>query len=261
LAVGVLVASPLAHAQGVDEFGAYGRPQDATDYESPQKGAFELRLGPYYPEVDDEFHGTATPLADSLGTSKRILLGVEGDWQALRVHRLLSLGPGFGMGYTALSKAASYVSVGPGGEQLPEDVSGGASSSPMDSSLKLWLQWADAVVRVDALDRRFGVPLVFTAKVGLAHAMWWAGKGNLAGHDANGVIGHGRSWGPTWALGIMFDLNFMQQARARQLDSVWGINHQYVFAEWYQFKLNGFGSGNQMQVGDSTWALGYALEF
>jgi hypothetical protein len=35
----------------------------------------------------------------------------------------------------------------------------------------------------------------------------------------------------------------------------------YLFGEWYQLKLNGFGSGNQMQVGDSSWVLGYALEF
>ena len=197
---------------------------------------------------------------------------MEWDWQALRVPKILSFGPGFGMAYTALSKPAlfapspNYQITTPDGTVIapntpaPVSATGGATSSPQDSTLKLWFQWANAVVRVDALNRNFHIPLVFTAKLGLAQALWWAGKGNLAGRY-EGVIGHGRSYGPTWALGLMFDLNFVQQSRARQLDAVWGINHQYIFLEWYQFKLNGFGSGNQMDVGDSNWAIGYALEF
>jgi hypothetical protein len=131
----------------------------------------------------------------------------------------------------------------------------------MDSTLKLWVQWAAAVASFDALDRNFHIPLVFTAKLGVGHALWWAGKGNLSGRASDGSIGHGRSWGSMWALGVMFDLNFAQPDRSRKLDAVSGINHMYLFAEWYQLKLNGFGSGNQMLVGDSTWALGYALDF
>jgi hypothetical protein len=260
LAVGLLSWSQSALAQGVDEFGPYGRPQDEKGYESPQSWAVELRLGPYYPQVDQAFHGL-TPLADTLGTSKRLMVGIEGDWQVLRIPRSLSFGPGFGTGYTALSKPAVFA-LGPGGSAPPADVTANGSTSPMDSTLKIWVQWVDAVLRVDALNSNFKIPLVFTAKLGLGHAMWWAGKGNLVGRDANtGTIGHGRSWGPTWALGIMFDLNFVQPERARKLDATSGINHMYLFGEWYQLKLNGFGSGNQMQVGDSTWVLGYALEF
>ena len=45
MAVCGLVCTRLAHAQGVDEFGAYGRPKDAANYESPQSWAFELRFG------------------------------------------------------------------------------------------------------------------------------------------------------------------------------------------------------------------------
>lgn len=243
-----------ALAQGVDEFGSYGRPQDDVNYESPQRWAMELRIGPYYPQVDDEFNGAATPLADTLGAGQRILFGIEGDWQALRAGNILSLGPGFGTAYTRLSKSATFQ----GG--APEGGPAEGSSSPMDSTLKLWFQWADAVVHVDALNRNFRIPIVFTAKLGLAHALWWASKGNIASR-VDGVIGHGRSWGPTWALGVMFDLNFAQPERSRKLDAVSGINHMYLFAEWYQMKLNGFGNGNQMQVGDSTWTLGYALEF
>lgn len=250
----VFTTSIPAHAQGVDEFGAYGRPQDDANYESDQHWAMELRIGPYYPQVDSEFNGP-TPLADTLGTGKRILFGIEGDWQALRLGNILSFGPGFGTAYTRLSHPATFQA------GAPDNVPAAGASSPMDSTLKLWFQWADAVVRVDALNRNFRVPIVFTAKLGLGQALWWAAKGDITSRGSDGTIGHGRSWGPTWALGVMFDLNFAQPERSRKLDAVSGINHMYLFGEWYQLKLNGFGNGNHMQVGDSTWTLGYALEF
>jgi hypothetical protein len=253
----ISLVAARAGAQGVDEFGAYGQPQDDKDYQSPQAWAVELRVGPYYPQVDDEFNGAAYPLAETLGSGKRVLLGIEGDWQALRVGKLMSLGPGFGTAYTRLSNPAVFAN--PPDGAVPETAQP-SGTSPMDSTLKLWLQWAAAVARVDALNRNFRIPIVFTAKLGMGHAFWWAGKGNLASR-VGGSIGHGRSWGPMWALGVMFDLNFAQPERSQRLDAISGINHMYLFAEWYQLKLNGFGSGNQMQVGDSTWALGYALEF
>jgi hypothetical protein len=258
-----------ASAQDVDEFGPYGRPKDDINYESPQHWAFELRIGPYYPQIDSAPGLTASPsgqfpAAESLGTGHRVMVGMEGDWQALRLGKILSFGPGFGMGYTVLSKSAPY---GPNpdpnspNQTPPAGISIGAPS-PMSSTLKLWVQWVDAVVRLDALNKMFRIPVVFTAKLGMGQALWWAGKGNLAGRDATtGTIGHGRSWGPTWALGAMFDLNFMQPERARRLDAISDINHMYIFAEWYQLKLDGFGSDTQLRVGDSDWVIGYALEF
>ena len=253
--------APPASAQGVDEFGPYGRPQEEKNYESPQQWLFELRIGPYYPQVDSAPGLTGPPpLANSLGTGHRVMVGIEGDWQALRVPKILSLGPGFGMGYTVLSKPALY-GLGPNGELPPSGAGVTAGNpSPMSSSLKIWVQWVNAVVRIDALDRNFHIPIVFSVKLGMGQALWWAGKGNLAGRY-DGVIGHGRSWGPTWALGAMFDFNFMQPERSRHLDAVSGINHMYLFAEWYQLKLDGFGSSDQLRVGDNDWVLGYAVEF
>jgi len=246
LALGISCWSAGAQAQGVDEFGPYGRPQDEKNYESPQHWAAEVRFGPYYPQVDEEFNGSATPLADTLGANHRLMVGIEGDWEALRIPRTLSFGPGFGMGYTVLSRAAQF-----------QDKSLGYAD--MNTSLKIWVQWVDAVAHIDALNKNFHVPLVFTAKLGMAQALWWAGKGDLKA-SYQGTVGHGRSWGPHWALGMMFDLNFMQPDRAKHLDAVSDINHMYLFVEWYQMKLGSL-SSNQMHVGDSDWVLGYALEF
>ncbi len=260
LALAASCCSVSARAQGVDEFGPYGRPQDAPNYESPQRWAFELRLGPYYPQVDSAPGLTGTPLATSLGSGHRVMVGMEGDWQALRIPKILSVGPGFGMGYTALSNPALY-GLGPNGSQPPagSGIVVGAPS-PQDSTLKIWVQWLDLVARIDALNCNFHIPIVFSVKLGMGQALWWAGKGNLAGRY-EGVVGHGRSWGPTWALGAMFDLNFMQPERAKKLDVTSGINHMYLFMEWYQLDLDGFGSATQLRVGDSDWVIGYALEF
>ena len=260
LGIAASFVAVCARAQGTDEFGPYGRPQDKKDYESPQRYAFELRLGPYYPQVDSAPGLTGDPLATSLGSGHRVMVGIEGDWQALRLPKILSFGPGFGMGYTVLSNPALY-GYGPNGSEPPagSGITVGAPS-PQSSTLKIWVQWVDAVVRLDALDRLYHIPIVFSAKLGMGQALWWAGKGNLAGRY-EGVIGHGRSWGPTWALGAMFDLNFMQPDRAKLLDVASGINHMYLFMEWYQLDLDGFGSNTQLRVGDSDWAIGYALDF
>jgi len=256
-----LFTSLPASAQGVDEFGPYGRPQDDKNCESPQHWAFELRFGPYYPQVDSEPGLNASPLAGTLGTGHRLMVGFEGDWQALRVPKILSLGPGFGMGYTVLSNPAVYGEAPAGSGATPPDGVTPGNSSPMSSTLKIWVQWVDAVARIDALNKNFHIPLVFTAKLGLGQALWWAGKGNLAGRDASsGTIGHGRSYGPHWALGVMVDLNFVQPERARRLDAISDINHMYLFFEYYQMKLGSWGSNN-LHVGDNDWVLGYALEF
>jgi len=254
--------SPSAAAQGVDEFGPYGRPQDDKNYESPQHWAFELRFGPYYPQVDSEPGVSGSPLATSLGSGHRVMIGFEGDWQALRFGKILSLGPGFGMGYTVLGNAALYGKAPEGSSlQPPDGIVPGETISPMKSTLKIWLQWVDAVARIDALNKNFHIPLVFTAKLGLGQALWWAGKGNLAGRDSStGTIGHGRSYGPHWALGVMVDLNFVQPERARRLDAISDINHMYLFFEYYEMKLGSWGSNN-LRVGDNDWVLGYALEF
>jgi hypothetical protein len=246
-AIGALCWPEFALAQGVDEFGSYGRPQDTRNYESPQNWAVELRFGPYYPQADEEFNGGAAPLANTFGTSHRVMVGIEGDWQALRVPKILSIGPGFGTGYTVLSATAKF--------------SDGSGYADMGTSLKLWVQWADVVARIDALNKNFHVPIVFSAKLGAGQALWWASKGDMTGRDrVTGTIGHGRSFGPHWALGVMFDLNFVQPERARKLDAVSDINHMYLFFEWYQLKLGSWGSNN-LHVGDSDWVLGYALEF
>ena len=78
--------------------------------------------------------------------------------------------------------------------------------------------------------------------------------------DANGVTGEGASYGYQWALGLMLLLDNLDPLSARDLDSTFGVNNSYLFFEWYNSDLDGFGAGDQMQMGTNTWMLGLALE-
>ena len=77
----VSLPSPVAHAQGVDEFGSFGH-ERGKQSESEQDSAYELRFGRYEPEVDSQLNDT--PFETAFGGSARFLIGAEGDWQLLR---------------------------------------------------------------------------------------------------------------------------------------------------------------------------------
>ncbi len=234
-----------ALAQGTDEFGAYGGKERRRGYESPQHAAFELRLGPYKPNVDKEFSG-AKPFDQTFGDDTRMLFGIEVDWQALRIPMLGTLGPGVGWGYTRFSADA-----------LLADGSGNRSAQ--QTTLSIMPMYLVGVLRVDVLNREVGIPLVPYGKVGLGYALWWAGDGD-GGSEVGGIKGKGSSYGFHYAVGGMLSLDFIDQTSAVEMDSTVGVNNTYVFFEWYGSQLDGFGSGDQMQVGTNTWTLGLALE-
>lgn len=243
-ALGFLGLSRGAAAQGTDEFGTYGT-KDPGRGESPQNGAFEARFGPYYPRVDSSVPGQ--PFKDTFGDTKRYMVGVEADWQALRIPHLGTLGPGLGWGYTRATGLARLT-------DHPDEV------SDEETSLSIMPFYLVAVLRADVFMRDFGVPLVPYAKLGLGYALWWASDGGSTSRQ-NGVLGRGISYGPQYALGGMFLLDFLDQQTARDADNSLGINNSYVFGEWYGSELDAFGSKSRMNVGANTWVVGLAIEF
>lgn len=236
--------SGVASAQGTDELGPYGGLDNRHQYESPQYAAFELRFGPYRPEVDSEFGG-AKPFADTFGDDNRYLFGIEVDWQALRIPHFGSFGPGFGWGYTKFSADA-----------LLADGSGGRSAQ--GTTLNIMPMYLVGVLRVDVLARETVVPLVPYAKAGFGYALWWSSDGDGAAHGDDGAIGRGASYGPQFALGGMFLLDVIDRTSAVEMDATTGVNNSYFFLEWYRSQIGA--GGDQMNVGTNTWMLGLALE-
>jgi len=241
LALGL--TSVPAFAQGVDEMGAYGGLEKRHQAESEQNAAFELRFGPYRPEVDSELGG-ATPFNDTFGSDKRYLIGIEVDWQALRIPKFGSVGPGVGWGYTRF-----------GGDALLADGSG--ERSAQETSLSIMPMYLVGVLRVDVLAKETVIPIVPYGKAGLGYALWWAGDGDGSAHAEDGTVGRGASYGFQFALGGMLLLDFIDRTSAVEMDVTTGVNNSYFFMEWYRSQL---GNGDQMKVGTNTWMLGLALE-
>ncbi|MEI9937727.1 MAG: MXAN_2562 family outer membrane beta-barrel protein [Pseudomonadota bacterium] len=239
-----LLRAPSAQAQGVDEFGAYGR--TGRHIESSQVGLVEARFGPYNPRVDKSVPN-GTPYADTFGNSTRYMFGLEGDWQIIRIPHLGTLGPGLGWSYTRASGFA----------RLTSDMN---QRSDETTSLGIMPMYLVAVLRADALPRELGIPLVPYAKLGMGAALWWSSDGGETAYAGN-VKGTGISFGPQYALGGMFLLDILDEQTARDADTGLGINNSYIFGEWYGSELDAFGSSKRLNVGTNTWVVGLAVEF
>ncbi|MFZ5889643.1 MAG: MXAN_2562 family outer membrane beta-barrel protein [Myxococcota bacterium] len=240
-AVGLLHVR-AAHADTYDQLGRYERTRRAG--ESPQNVAIELRFGRYVPDADDGLNGT--PYVDVFGKKSRYYGGLEVDWQVLRIPMLGTLGPGLGVGYTVASGRAQF--------------SDGSGASQQDTSLTILPMYLVGVFRLDVVTRETVIPLVPYAKLGLGYALWRADDQDETSR-VDGKLGRGASYGYHFALGGMFLLDFLDRQDAKAADAAIGLNHSYLFAEWFKSDLSGFGSKDKLQVGTSTWTVGLALEF
>lgn len=247
----VLLSSSPALAQWTDHPDETDwRREDRPMYESPQSWAFELRFGPYKPLIDEEFKSSgATPYKTIYGGSNRVVVGAELDYQALRIPYVGTLGPGAAWHFTKMTGMAKQ--------------QGTTVDSAESTSLWIMPMYLVGVLRVDVFARTFGVPLVPYAKLGAGYAIWKASNDlgtSVYGDSSSNVVGKGHSYGLHYAGGLMLELDPFDRHSAAQLDESVGINHSYLYLEWYKSQLDGFGSGNQMQVGASTWSLGLAFE-
>jgi hypothetical protein len=247
VACGFVLATPaIANAQ-VDEFGRYYVGGVKPRRESSRNFALEVRFGPYLPRVDSEFSNGATPFKDYYGTTNRVMLGTEFDWLPLTVRDTLRFGVGGGISYTTMSTKALIAS-------------DHTKQSAQDTRLRILPQWVVGVARVDILNRRTPIPLVFVGKLGLANGMWWVSDDPSA-NRAGGIRGRGMSYGVYYGAGLQVDLSFLDPYRSKHLDVVSGINSISLFGEFYGMELNGFGASNTLRVGDRTWVLGLELDF
>lgn len=220
-----------------------GTPATEHPYRSAQNFALELRFSPYTPQIDQEPGLKGTPFADTFGDKARLFVGLELDWQTLRIPHLGTLGPGAGVGTVSMSQSV-------------KTKSGRASGD--ETSLTIYPLWAVAVLRADVLWRDLGFPLVPYAKAGLAWAPWRAS--NTGGtSSASGVRGKGDSWGTDVAVGVGFALDAIDRGASRNMDNATGINNTYLYLEGYWLSLDGFG-GSDLRVGTRSWAAGLAFE-
>lgn len=215
-------------------------------FRSAQNFELELRLSPYYPQVDDDPNlNGQKPFDKNFGSKARVLIGLELDWQIYRIPFLGTIGPGVGVGYVGMSRDVTTKS----GRQSADQ-----------TSLSIYPFFAVAVLRADTFWRNSGIPLVPYGKAGLGLGLWRAS--NAAGTAVtDNVSGKGASWGTSFALGVSFALDAIDKGASRNMDNSTGINNTYVFIEQSWMTLNGIGQKNALHVGSNTWVAGLAFEF
>lgn len=224
----------------------FGTPASERPHRSAQHFALELRLSPYYPNVDEEPGLKGAPFQQSFGDAARVAIGLELDWQTYRIPYVGTIGPGVGVGRVSMSRPARTLSGRESGDEY---------------GLTIYPLYLSAVLRVDALWRGGGFPLVPYGKLGAAIGFWDASTASGTA-TAGGVKGSGASWGPQVALGLAFALDVLDEGAARNMDLATGINNTYLYAEYYWLSLtNGLGQDKALYVGTNTWAAGLAFEF
>ncbi len=214
---------------------------------SPQYGAFEIKFGPYRPNVDEEpALGASTPYADTFGSKENMFLTtLELDWQFWRVPGV-SFGLGGSFGFMQEYARARTVET----NQLSSDYT---VLNVMPFALL-------AVIRVDAIADFLGVPIVPYIKGGLNWYLWWVlGAGDTV--ESGGTMG--------WQInpGIAIRLDGFDRMSSRTFDNESGINHSFIFFEFLVAHVEGLGKdGGYMylspsNIGSATFQIGLGLEF
>jgi hypothetical protein len=219
-------------------------------YRSPQRFAFELRFGPYRPDVDSEFNGTApmprTPYADYFGNGRHLLSQIEFDAELF--HRMGTVAVGVGVGYFSVSGTAPFGN----GTGFP---------SGDTSTLTVVPTSVSAIYRFDYFLEQRNFPLVPYGKLGLDWAYWQITDGN--GNIADAAGGHARGGTLGWhvAGGVALVLDMFDPDAAREFDADLGVNHTALVFEFNHADISGLGASGRLHVGDTTWSLGLLLEF
>lgn len=219
-------------------------PQTASA-ETPTYGAFELKLGTYYPNIDSEF-GDSGPFSDIFGTKNLVMGEIEVDgwiWQ------------GFGKAGVAASFGFSRVK-GTARAANPDNQSEVSDTT----SFGVMPFRVGAMYRFDWLALHTKIPLSFNLEGGFDFYRWRIAdsNGNTAEFDGESASG----WKPGYHLGggVQLLLDFLDTATAAAFDLNWGINNSYLFAEYLVTRVDGFGAEG-FDLSDNIWLFGLSFEF
>lgn len=235
--VSLLTCSGLAHAQEVPTGTTNTQEQASLDarlkpaahrVSSPERFFLELKAGPYRVFSGERFD----IFKDDPGLSWTAQL--DGIVWRLPDFVYVTAGAGFGYaGYAATATAQA------GEDPVTEE-----------TTLSLVPVSATAGIRVDALPRQLGIPVIVAARVGWQWSHWDTNTGLR--NDADGW-----SVGPLLSAQLALDLDSFEKGAARALDEEWGINHTYLFGEISHYAT----TAKSLPVGGTHWALGIGFAF
>lgn len=231
---------------------------------SPQRFAFEVKFGPYIPDVDrnhtgdgfgpySSIFGETNSMGEAIDDPRKGLFSAGAfEWQFYYLAGSFLLGTQVGF---FRDKAQAIVA------DPPEDADSIRSTADEVTFSVLPVSFLLGY-RFSMLADRWNVPIVPYFKGGLAYGFWWSrdGSRNIS-RNPDGEKGRGGSWGWQINPGVMIRLDWIDRAAAKAMDNQAGVNHVSLFAEWQLTRLDNFGSDRAMSVGDSTYLIGLAIEF
>ncbi len=230
---------------------------------SPQRFAFEIKFGPYLPDVDRRYDGpglgpyaTIFGQTDSSGVATKapkpgMVTFVSFEWQFFYLFGPFNLG--VQLGFFRDKAKALLTEPAPDADSVRSEADS-TTFSVLPISLLVGY-------RFSYLDDRFYVPIVPYVRGGLGYGFWWSKDGSKKITKNAAGKGSGGSWGWQLNAGAMLRLDWIERGSMRDLDAATGVNHFALFGEYQLSRLDGFGSSKAMSVGDSTWLVGLITEF
>jgi hypothetical protein len=215
--------------------------------ETPIHGVAEIKLGGYYPAIDDEFGGSG-PFSDYFGTES--LWYAEMEWDAYMYQGIGKFGLAGHLGYSSVT----------GNVKQSEDATTDASGDLGETGFRILPLRVSAVYRYDYSAIHHGIPLVPVVKAGLDYYFWRVTDAAGATSNASGVGGSGGRAGYHASLGLNVLLDVVDPGTAATFDMNWGVNNSYFFAEYMITRIDGFG-GSGLDLSDDMWMFGLAFEF
>jgi hypothetical protein len=237
----------------------------------PSRWTFELRFGPYRPEVDSEFTlagGELGPFATMFGDDSDLMMQLELDRYLL--YPAGQLGVAAGLGY--LRTSANAFEIDDAGDILIDENGKPVRSPGDETSFRLLPLWAGVVYRFTHGDDRWGVPIVPYVKGGLSYSLWWITRPDGAvayvpvdpaceGDTCERIKARGGTLGWQASLGLSIRAERFDAKAARSLQSDLGVEHAGFFFEACLARANGLGMADKLRVGDLTWFGGVNFEF
>jgi hypothetical protein len=225
--------------------------QDPTHVPS-SAWVFELKFGPYYPQIDGEEGVVGKPFETTFGSGQNFLTQIELDRFFLWPFGQLGVGASAGYMQDTARAFAQDAAGNPIFDQRSAD----------KTAFHLVPTAFFAVYRFTELADRTPVPLVPYGKLGLSYYIWWVtrGDGSVSSRAPNGD-GYGGTWGWQGTIGLALRADQIDPGAVRSLTIDYGIEHASFFAELTHADVSGLGSDEKLHVGDTTWAAGVNFEF
>ncbi|MBW2524610.1 MAG: hypothetical protein JRI23_10565 [Deltaproteobacteria bacterium] len=220
-------------------------PANGWHWFDPEHFNLEIRFGPYWPEVDEEFSASPGPYEQTFGTDARFYFGLELDWLPFRIPYVGAIGPSFGWGYTRSAGEGVLVRTG---------------EAAGETSLVILPMHLSGVLRADYMLRQWGVPVVPYLKAGLGMGLWTA-SGSDDVSEVNGDEGRGTSFGLHFAVGGAFSVTALDPTAEAAMQADTPVMNAFLFGEWMYLNLDGIGSHPQMHVGTSTVVVGIGIDW